>query len=220
MASSPTQIQAHFRRAVTPDVIHGLAKCVWAAYPEAHRICATHLLRDQVHDVRGHFRRGLIELYWKNFARRIPDAVVRQETNSIGSSKHIVIEIGDVILTQSLAEGPNDIIQQANFRNGYAEISQISLLADPAELRRAEQSGKLYAMFLHGASSNPKQPRFMAIVFPTKECTDYVYDATINVLNEFEELAQSIRSDRTEDIGDDLMLELRRIDEDEQTGTE
>ena len=49
MASSPTQIQAHFRRAVTPDVIHGLAKCVWAAYPEAHRICATHLLRDQVH---------------------------------------------------------------------------------------------------------------------------------------------------------------------------
>lgn len=219
MASSPTQVQAHFRRAFAPDTVAALAKCVWAAYPEAHRICSEHLLRDQVHDVRGHFRRALIELYWKNYARRIPGAVVRQETNSVGSSKHVVIEMDNVILTQSLADGPNDVIQQANFRNGYAEISQIDLLADPAEVEKAHQAGKLYAMFLHGVSTNPKQPRFMAIVFPTRDCKSYVYDATINVFSEFADLAQAIRTDRTEDIGDDLMLELRRVDEDDESAT-
>jgi hypothetical protein len=219
MASSPSAIQRHFRSVVSPASISGLATCIWAAYPEAQRICGEHLLRDQVHDVRGHFRRGLIELYWKNYARRIPGAVVRQETNSIGSSKHLVIEIDGVILTQSLADGPNDVIQQANFRNGYAEISQINLFADPDEVRRAHQTGKLYAMFLHGVSTNPKQPRFMAIVFPTKHCEAYVSEATIDVLSEFGDLAHSIRSERTEDIGDDLMLELRRIDEGEESAT-
>lgn len=219
MASSPSQIQRHFRRAFSPEIVAGLSKCVWAAYPDAHGICSSHLLRDQVHDVRGHFRRGLIELYWKNFARRIPGATVRQETNSTGSSKHVVIEIDDVILTQSLADGPNDIIQQANFRNTYAEGSQLSLLEAHEGRRAATASRKLYAMFLHGASENPRQPEFMAIVFPTKDCTAYVFEATINVFTEFEDLAHSIRNERTEDIGDDLMLELRRTDEDEATGT-
>lgn len=219
MASSPTAIQQHFKGAFAPDIINGLAKCVWAAYPEAHEVCGQHFRRDQLHDVRGGFRRGLIERNWKNFARRIPNAIVRQESNSIGSSKHIVIEIGDVMLTQSLADGPNDVIQKATFRETYAESSQFYLFDIGAEVKRAHQAGKLYAMFLHGAAVNPKQPRFMAIVFPTQECDAYVYDATIDVLAECDALAESIRSERVEDIGDELMLELRRIDEDEASGT-
>ena len=216
MASSPKQIQQHFRNAFRPEILTGLAKCVWAAYPEAQTVCAQHLLRDQVHDVRGVFRRGLVERNWKNYGRRLPNAVVRQESNSIGSSKHVVIEIGNVLLTQSLADGPNDIIQRANFRETYAEASQIKLFVDPAAVKRAMDAGKLYAMFLHGASENPRRPRFMSIVFPTNDCESYVFDATIDVLAEFGALAQSIRDERTEDIGDELMLELRRVDEDEE----
>jgi hypothetical protein len=219
MASSPTEIQQKFRAAFKPEVIDGLAKCVWAAYPESHAICSQHLLRDQSHDVRGHFRRGLIERNWKNYARRIPGALVRQESNSIGSSKHVVIEIDGVLLTQSLADSPNDIIQRANFRHTYAEVSQISLFPDPAVVSRALDAGKLYAMFLHGVSTNPKQPRFMSVVFPTRDCLSYLDDATIHVMAEFEELAKSIRTDNVEAIGDDLMLELRRLDEDEDSAT-
>ena len=219
MASAPSQIQRHFLTTFAPDIIHGLTKCVWAAYPEAQSICSRYLLRDQIHDVRGHIRRGLVERNWKNYGRRIPNATVHQEANSVGSSKHVVIEIGDVMLTQSLADGPHDIIQKANFRETYAEASQLEMFADPGAVKRAQQAGKLYAMFLHGASDNPKQPRFMAIVFPTKDCDAYVYDATINVLGMFDDLAQSIRREETEVIGDELMLELRRLDEEEDSAT-
>lgn len=215
MASSPTEIQRHFRRSFPPDVLHGFARCVWAAYADAHKICSDHLLRDQAHDVRGHLRRAVIERNWKNYARRIPDARVHQESNAIGSSRHVVVELGGVALTQSLAEGPNDIIQKARFRDTYAEASQIDLFAVPGHSKRRPDA-KLYAMFLHGASDNPAQPRFMSVVFPTRDCDAYVYEATINVLGEFSDLAQSIRADRIEDIGDELMLELRRIDDDEE----
>jgi hypothetical protein len=81
MASSPTEIKSRFRSAFSAEIITGLAKCVWAAYPEAQTICSSHLLRDQIHDVRGHLRRGLVERNLKNFGRRIPGAVVRQESN-------------------------------------------------------------------------------------------------------------------------------------------
>lgn len=215
MASSPSEIQQRFRGAFGPDVITGLAKCVWAAYPEAQSVCSQHLLRDQVHDARGHFRRSLVERNWKNYGRRIPGAIVRQETNSVKSSKHVVIEIGNVILTQSLADGPADIIQRANFRDTYAEASQANLFAPPEQNHTPAPNAKLYAMFLHGASTDPRQPRFMSIVFPTRDCAAYVYDATIDVFGEFQDLASSIRNDRTEDIGDELMLEIRRLDEDD-----
>ena len=187
--------------------------CAWAAYPEAAKICGEHLLRDQAHDVRGHLRRGLVERNFKNYGRRLTGAVVRQERNRIGSSNHVVIEIGGIRLTQSQADGPNDVVQHADFRETYAEASQIDLF----DGRVSDESGSktLFAMLLHGPSTNPKQPRFIAIVFPTKDCKAYVYDATIDVLAIFGDLAEAIRGDRTEVIGDDLMLELRRLDEDE-----
>lgn len=218
MASSPTEIQRHFRRSFPPDVLQGFARCVWAAYTDAHKICSDHLLRDQAHDVRGHLRRALIERNWKNYARRVPGAQVHQESNTIGSSRHIVVELEGVRLTQSLADGPNDIIQKARFRDTYAEASQIDLFTVP-EQRKQRPDAKLYAMFLHGASDNPAQPRFMSIVFPTREGDAYIYEATVNVLGECSDLAQSIRADRPEDIGDDLMLELRRIDGEEEAAS-
>jgi hypothetical protein len=131
-----------------------------------------------------------------------------------------VIDINGVLLTQSLADSPNDVIQQANFRETYAKSSQVELFAARDEVIRAHDAGKLYAMFLHGATANPKQPRFMAVVFPTQDCEAYVWDATINVMAELDDLlAQSIRMDQIEAIGDDLMLELRRLDEDEGAET-
>jgi hypothetical protein len=123
------------------------------------------------------------------------------------------------MLTQSLAVGPNDIIQKAAFRNTYAESSQISLFINSAEVSAARRSGKLYAMLLHGACDNPRQPRFMSIVFPTQDCEAYLYEATIDVFAMFDDLAQSIRRDEIEVIGDELMLELRRVDEDEESAT-
>lgn len=147
----------------------------------------------------------------------MPERVVQRL--ELVDAKHVVIEIGDVMLTQSLADGPHDIIQRASFRNTYAESSQLEMFADPVAVERAHQAGKLYAMFLHGVSGNPKQPRFMAIVFPTKNCGAYVFEATINVLSMFDDLARSIRREETEVIGDELMLELRRIDEDEESAS-
>lgn len=210
MASSPTEIQTRFRDAFTHEHLEMLARCVWAAYQEADSICRAHLLDAQAHDVRGHWRRAVIERNWKNYARRIPGATVRQESNSIGSSKHVVIERNGVTLTQSLAASPEDIIQGAHFRSTYVESSQLNLF--PEEVTTTADA-RLYAMFLHGATGSPRQPRFMAVVFPVRNCEAYLAGATIDVMAEFDGLAGQIRTDQAEAIGDDLILELRRLDD-------
>jgi hypothetical protein len=213
MASSPAEIQQRFISTITDEHLRGFGMCIWAGYPEAHSVCTSHLPRDQAHDARGGFRRGLIERNLKNYARRIPGAVVRQERNAIGSSFHVVIEVGGFRITQSQALGPNELIQQANFRDGYAEASQIDLLADLSPKTTTTTAKWTYVMLLHGPAATPKQPKFISAVFPTNDCKGYVYDATIHLFVKYDDLAEAIKTDRTEVIGDDLMLDLRRMDE-------
>jgi hypothetical protein len=214
MASSPSEIQARFLAAIPDEHLRGLAMCIWAGYPESFTVCSSHMPRDQAHDARGDFRRGLIERNIKNYARRIPGAVVRQERNSVGSSCHVAIDIGGITITQSQADGPNKVVQKAAFRDGYAEQSQLDLFkASVQQKPTLSDSRRLYVMLLHGPATNPKQPRFLSVVFPTNDCESYVFNATINLFSRFGDLAQAIMNERTEVISDDLMLDLRRLDE-------
>ena len=52
----------------------------------------------------------------------------------------------------------------------------------------------------------------MTVVFPTSDCESYVVGSGIDLFARFAPLAQAIRHDRTEEIPDDLALQLRRID--------
>ena len=52
----------------------------------------------------------------------------------------------------------------------------------------------------------------MSIVFPTRDCQSYVFDATISIYERFSDLATAARNDRVEEIPDDLKMDLRRLD--------
>lgn len=213
MASSPSAIQAAFSAAISTEHLRGLAMAIWAAYPEAHDVCRLHMTRDQVHDVRGSFRRGLVERNFKNYAHRIPNAIVRQQWNEPRTSSHVEIEVGNLILTQHNATGPNNVIQAADFRTTLAGSAQGNFLHPDRPLTPGQ---KLYAMLLHGPSARPIEPAFMAVVFPTNDGTAYLFDATISILAMFDDLATAIRNDNSEIIPDDLMLDIRRRDESDE----
>jgi hypothetical protein len=211
MASSPSQIREEFLRTVPDDALRLLAQCVWLGYPEAHDLCSGLFLSNQAHDVRGHVRRATIERNIRNVVTRIPGASQSQTRNKTNSHTHTVVRMGNVLLTQSQAEGPDDIIQTAEFRKGYAMQSQLELFGG----RPSDTVGDrhLYALLLHGPAYNsPRQPRFMSVVFPTRDCQSYVFDATISMYERFSDLAAAARNDRVEEIPDDLKMDLRRLD--------
>lgn len=210
MASSPSAIQAAFSAAISTEHLRGLAMAIWAAYPEAQGVCKQHMTRDQAHDARGAFRRGLAERNLKNYAHRIPNAVITQQWNEPKTSSHVEVAVGNLILTQHNASGPGHVIQYADFRKTLTGSAQGNLL-HPDHPISADQ--KLYAMLLHGPSARPSEPAFMAVVFPTNDGTEYLFDATINILAMFDDLATAIRSHKSEVIPDDLMLDIRRRDE-------
>ena len=212
MASSPKHLLETFHEDVPDALLNGVAKSIWLAYQDSAALCDELFLWQQAHDARGDLRRAMIERNLRNLVQRFQATSQAQEPNQTGSSYHTCIRANRIILTQSLAESPYHVVQNASFRKSYAEQSQFELFA------RADrpQIGDLYALILHGPEKGkggkPSRPAFMTVVFPTNDCKSYVIGARIDLFARFAPLAQAIRHDRTEEIPDDLALQLRRID--------
>jgi hypothetical protein len=225
MASSPRHLLSTFHEDVPDPLLDGIAKCIWLAYQDADRFCNEMFLREQAHDARGDVRRSMIERNLRNLVQRFPNVTQTQEANETGGSFHTRIRANRLILTQSQAKSPYHLVQDASFRKTYAESSQYNLFNKPER----PQEGDLYALILHGPEirrhdgrrvggghRHHSRPAFMTVVFPTHQCKAYVPGARIDLFVRFAALAQAIRNDRTEEIADDLAIQLRRVDRAEE----
>jgi hypothetical protein len=216
MPSSPQNLLATFHEDVPDTLLDGIAKSVWLAYQDADQLANDLFLREQAHDARGDLRRSMVERNLRNLIQRFPGATQTQEPNETRGSYHTRIRANRILITQSQAKSPYHLVQDASFRKSYAETSQCGLFSR----EQRPQQGDLYALILHGPErgrhGKPSRPAFMTVVFPTRECKAYVPGARIDLFVRFAALASAIRNDRTEEITDDLMVQLRRIDRAEE----
>jgi hypothetical protein len=105
---------------------------------------------------------------------------VSPKPNVTGSHFHREVYAGPVVLTESFAESPGALVQQAQFRDTLAREAQMNWLEPEEERSVIPLEDRVYGIVLHGVRRvGPKQRRtddfgFLQLAIPNKECTKYL----------------------------------------------
>lgn len=148
-----------FTTHVPPGFLKALFDLLNREYPKARRECE-HLPDPQARYLRPHVRRANIEAGLLDIAGRFPGVEAKAVPNAADEC-HVEVTIGCIRMTVSHADQPNRLIREAKFRRTLAEDSQLRLAFE-----QASPSQWLYALLLHGGSSDSHTPAFADIVFP------------------------------------------------------
>ena len=157
---------------------------LYQCYSAAHHYCDTRFPRTEARDLYPHFRRAMFESGWRSVADLFKRAKAKPTPNCAQNCSHTLIGFGRVDLTASAVESPSTLVRPAVFRKTYAQSAQRQLF-EPAPTSRP--SASLYAILIHGPSSDPSRPAFAHVVFPTPECEAYI--DRIDLLLRFPEIA-------------------------------
>lgn len=148
-------------------------------YPGAVAHCMGRFDEPEAHDLIGDERRARAETSFKRTAERFAHRGMRvaAQRNKSGSHNHEEARVGPIVLTQSFADSPETIVQQASFRDTLARARAISWLDQDEEQPAGEL---LYGIVMHGARRvGFKQRRyeelgFLSVAIPNADCTEYL----------------------------------------------
>ncbi len=148
-------------------------------YPGAVDHCLARFDPPQAHDLIGDERRARTETSFKHTAEKFAHRGLRavSQKNKSGSHNHEEVRVGPIVLTQSFADSPETIVQEAVFRETLARSRKISWL----EPETHEPVGELlYGIVLHGArrvgfrQRNYDEFGFLTVAIPNVGCTEYL----------------------------------------------
>lgn len=176
--------------------IRDLVNLVVRSYRSADEYSRDNFSAPVARDLRPLLRRANIEEGWLALAVRHSGVVAISLPNRVGSAFHTVVRCGTIVLTASKVDGPEDVPRHALFRKTYAKQPQLVLdlpgVLPPPVVQLANEADGLYALLTHGpAEDDPGVPAFVALGFPTADCSAYV--ARVDLLARFraEAMAQA-----------------------------
>jgi hypothetical protein len=188
---APDQIREFFLRAVPREMLAAYLRATLQCYKDASAFCYEKYAREQAKDLSGHMRRAEIEKELLGVAERFKEyASAKTLMFKHLTGSYVEITSGQIKLTQSSVNSPNDLPRLATFRETLAGRSQYVLFSDSNE--ESEQVPEfLYCLLLHGVADKPNSKRekcaFARIRFPDNEYLRYVGD-TIDLFKMFPEI--------------------------------
>jgi hypothetical protein len=140
-------------------------RAMTAAYAEAKLECAENY-GPEGGDLYGHLLRAKVERNLHQSFSGVVGVTVRFDLNASRNSRHLVIEIGRLVITESMVDTPWTMVRRAEFRETLAQSAQGDLFAssDDGPIR-----SKLYLLIVHGPGG-ASAPAFIDIVPPTANC--------------------------------------------------
>jgi len=179
-ARSPARV---FLQQVPKAFMRDVLRCLYKCYEAAWEECAG-LPEEEAHDLRPHYRRALFEAGLRDVAQRYSTVKATTKRNRMRNYSHTYIRCGRVLLTESAVESPDQMIRRAEFRATYARYNQLFLWDKPLP---PPATAPLYAVLIHGASTDPRQPLFARIKFPGPDCAGYIEGNCIDLFEMFKE---------------------------------
>ncbi len=178
----------HIERFIPPGFWILLGEEYEEDYPGAVAHCTARFDEPEAHDLIGDERRARTETSFKQTAEKFAHRGVRviAQRNKTGSHNHQEARVGPIVLTQSFADSPEAIVQQAGFRETLARSRKISLLEPEVEVPAGDL---LYGIVMHGARRVGFRQRrydefgFLSVAIPNPDCTEYL--AVINVAKRY-----------------------------------
>ena len=125
---------------------------------------------NEARDLRGHHIRAKFETEWRRLASSFPGVDGESRPNSKKSQNHTWVKVGRIFMTASSVQSKTQKkLRDADFRSGYSDNGQLSLLETPSH---ADESS-IYAIFRYGPLQS-EVPSIAIVSFPNKNLTDYV----------------------------------------------
>lgn len=201
------EIVREFLEAYPEDFLRGWLRTLFSGYREAHQECSRGYAEAEAHDLYPHLRRAKLEGQLRGLARS-HGIMATAESNRRNSSRYTLVRSGNVLLTASAVQDPNELIRRAAFRETFARESQLKLFGEQIPTGTA-----LYAILLHGPDLlNRGIPEFSHVVFPDESCSQYV--ARINLFDMFSDSIGHGGAVEEEVVPDELDIHLRPVEED------
>jgi hypothetical protein len=206
MAISGKELEKIFDSSFSRPAQEGLIRILFGSYRTAFE-GSLQFQKEEARDFIGYYRWIQIRSDLRGFADRFP------RIQSIPKRFHTLIKSGQILLTASSIQDPEEILRHANYREAYSVSSQLDLFEQE---RPIPEDALFYCILLHGHNSiDTRQPSFAKIVFPDKECQTYVHE--INLFTRYESLVKDLRKPLEETVEEEAPIKLRIIPEEKQS---
>lgn len=148
------------------------------AYIEARRISNSSFAAPEAKVILPYNRRAKAEEYFRMTANSYPEMLVTTEKNFAKNNSFTQVRSGRIVMTISAVNTPREVVVGARFRETLAQEGhfQYGLFTSISEQQAPSQTGDAYyAILLHSkVSKNGDNSYFARIVFPSKDCKQYV----------------------------------------------
>src|SRR5215213_4812501 len=203
MAKYRAEIERDFLNAYSDDFLRDAVRALYIVYRAADEECRASYPPLIAHDLYPQLRYAMIERELLAIAENYAEIKASSEPNHTGNSYFTLLSSNNVFLTANVVDSPNRLIRYARFRDTYAQLSTPNLFGEPP------QEGEiLYGILLHGPEmSGRAQPEFAHIVFPNRDCSEYV--GRIDLLASLAETDTTRWADEEENIPDTAYPSLR-----------
>ena len=172
-----------FDSQVPPELLREIGRLVLVCYPEAEDRCEDIAGFEEIHDLRAHLRRALVETSLASLQGRYDGTVVRTPSNATRSAYHKEIVSGSVVMTISSVPNRGSQLPEARFRQTLARYNQTTIF-DPEPV--LGDGAPLWAAIIHGPTPiSYRVPSFIRVVFPYEDGT---HVGGIDILARFPDL--------------------------------
>ena len=172
-----------FDSTVPSPLLREVGRLVLKAYPDAEDVCESLAASEEIHDLRAHLRRAILETSLASLQGRFGGALVQTPTNATNSAYHREIYSGRVVMTISMVRADSSPLPDARFRETLARSGQLAAF-DEDPLPGVDDP--LWAALIHGPSPlTYRAPGFLKVVFPL---SDGSHSGGIDILARFPDL--------------------------------
>jgi hypothetical protein len=188
---------------VPPTFLRDFIRALLWAYRHADEVCKEHLDEPEAHDTTGIFRRALIEGAIRAQAIRHGGSARALPTEP-GTSYYSRVQFGSLRLTECAVDIAGKPRRPADFREEMAAQSQ-QALAFIKRPQQGEAAASFYAIIYHGFVTdarkrkgpdfNVRQPDFLGISFPNRDCS-----GSLAIIDLTAQLRHEIESAKTADV--------------------
>lgn len=164
------EVERDFLDAYPGDFLRDAVRALHAIYPAANQECRANYPPAIAHDLYPQVRYAMIERELLAIAENYEEITATSEANRTRNSYYTLLSSKNIFLTANVVDHPNRLIRYARFRDTYAQLSSPNLFGEPPQ-----EGDILYGILLHGPEVNDRaQPEFAHIVFPNRDCSEYV----------------------------------------------
>lgn len=155
-----------FEEDVPLPVVQAIVKALYGVYRESYNQLVLEFDYPERHNLLPMYRRSKAEREMRELAKRYPQIEATAEINSTHNHYHTLLKCGRVLLTQSTAYGPGDMIRYSEYRRLLAQTNQVYFDWSPKYMRPAPEQ-LTYGVIVHNAEMGIEhKPAFIWVVFP------------------------------------------------------